>query len=167
MKRSEELIYPMVQAGKFWIDDQGRVWRILRHKSRMRRAEHEATYLQVRSMVECNRVHALAHRLVWLHFNGPIPDGMTINHKDGNKHNNHPSNLELATYSDQIKHARSVLGKAGQAGAKNNNAVLTQETVNQIRTRRANGESLKSIAEDFDVSDRTISKVALGHRWTG
>ena len=30
---------------------------------------------------------------------------------------------------------------------------------------RAGGEPLKSIAEDFGVSDRAISKIALGQRW--
>ena len=35
------------------------------------------------------------HRLVWEEFNGVIPKGLQINHKDGNKSNNHIDNLEL------------------------------------------------------------------------
>lgn len=35
------------------------------------------------------------HRLVYEAFVGPIPEGMTIDHIDGNKVNNHLSNLQL------------------------------------------------------------------------
>ena len=37
------------------------------------------------------------HRLIWEAFNGPIPKGMQINHKDENKLNNCLSNLEMVT----------------------------------------------------------------------
>lgn len=39
----------------------------------------------------------LVHRLVWEAFNGPIPEGIQINHKDENKTNNSLENLELMT----------------------------------------------------------------------
>ena len=44
------------------------------------------------------------HRLVAEHF----VDGRdeTVNHKDGDKHNNHASNLEWMSQSDNNKHAR-------------------------------------------------------------
>lgn len=34
------------------------------------------------------------HRAVWASENGPIPEGMDIHHKDGNRNNNELSNLE-------------------------------------------------------------------------
>ena len=37
------------------------------------------------------------HRLVWEVFNGPIPEGLQINHKDENKSNNSLENLEVVT----------------------------------------------------------------------
>ena len=37
------------------------------------------------------------HRLIWEAFNGPIPKGLQINHKDENKRNNCLSNLEVVT----------------------------------------------------------------------
>jgi len=116
-------------------------------------------------MIDKKRANALAHRLVWRVVHGRIPSGLTINHKDGNPLNNHPDNLELATPSEQAIHARKVLGKCRQDKEWNNNAKLTVRTVAAIRTRRAAGESLKSIAMDFQVSDRTVSKIALGQRW--
>lgn len=47
----------------------------------------------------------LAHILVWIRFNGPIPVGMEINHKDGDKHNNWLTNLELLTSKGNKEHA--------------------------------------------------------------
>ena len=48
------------------------------------------------------------HRLVALGFI-PNPDNKpTVNHKDGNKHNNHVSNLEWATYKEQMQHANRI-----------------------------------------------------------
>jgi hypothetical protein len=52
-----------------------------------------------------------------------------------------------------------------QSGAKNAMAKLTTGAVATIRQRRAAGERLKAIAVDFGVSDRAISKIALGRRW--
>ncbi len=41
------------------------------------------------------------HTLVWRHFNGEIPAGMEIHHKDGDKLNNEIGNLELV---DRLTH---------------------------------------------------------------
>lgn len=123
-KNAEEIVYPLVLAGELTIDPEGRIWR---HSARRadrwtgktkaipcaepRRAEHDTgKYLTVRAMIDGKRTTACAHRLVWRHFNGPIPSGLTVNHKDGRKKINRPSNLELATHSEQMTHAIEVLG---------------------------------------------------------
>lgn len=45
------------------------------------------------------------HQLVCDAFIGKKPAGMTINHKDGNKQNNWLSNLEIVSYSENLRHA--------------------------------------------------------------
>lgn len=49
----------------------------------------------------------LIHRLVCLTFNGPPPDDerILVNHKDGNKFNSRPENLEWVSYSENLDHA--------------------------------------------------------------
>ena len=47
------------------------------------------------------RVHSFIYEI----FNGPIPDGMEINHVDSNKQNNCINNLEVVTHSENMKHA--------------------------------------------------------------
>src|SRR5205085_5266926 len=64
-------------------------------------------YLMVsyRSNKEQKTYNYYVHRLVVEAFIGPIPEGMADNHKDGTKQNNDISNLEIATYSENIQHA--------------------------------------------------------------
>lgn len=50
-------------------------------------------YIRVRR----NNKEYRAHRIIWELFNGPIPEGMLIDHKDGDKFNNRIDNLRLAT----------------------------------------------------------------------
>jgi len=50
------------------------------------------------------------HRVVAGAFLGIPVDGMEVNHKDGNKLNNHVSNLEWVTKSENEQHSREVLG---------------------------------------------------------
>lgn len=49
----------------------------------------------------CNREYL--HRAIWRKSFGEIPDGFEVHHKDEDKLNNKPSNLELLTQSDHGK----------------------------------------------------------------
>ena len=45
----------------------------------------------------------LVHRVVWEAFNGPIPNGMDIDHIDGNPRNNSLKNLQVLSHTDNLK----------------------------------------------------------------
>lgn len=48
---------------------------------------------------------------VWEHFNGPIPRGMQVHHRDQNKLNNEIDNLELLSASEHAtRHQRAKAG---------------------------------------------------------
>lgn len=71
------------------------------------------------------------HTLVALAWIGEMPDGLVINHKDGNKHNNTPGNLEYIT--DYENHQHAARNGLLAIGERNGSAVLTEQLVRQIR----------------------------------
>lgn len=163
-REKEDIVMRAVLADKLIILSDGKIYR-----ANGARAERNPGngYLQVRFMENKVRGYACSHRIVYRRFHGDIPPGLTINHKNGVKNDNRPENLELATYSGQVKHAKLVLGRRYkiQDGESNDMAKLTAGAIREIRRRRAAGESLKSIGKAFGTTDRNISKIALGHRW--
>ena len=48
-----------------------------------------------------------AHRIVWEMHNGPIPDGMVIDHINGDAFDNRLSNLRLATHAQNLQNMRT------------------------------------------------------------
>lgn len=48
------------------------------------------------------RKGARLHRMVWESIHGPVPDGYHVHHKDGNRANNQPDNLELLEGSEHL-----------------------------------------------------------------
>lgn len=58
----------------------------------------------------------MAHRLIWRHLHGEDPGDMEIDHIDGNPSNNTPSNLRLATRSQNA--LNQVIEKESRSGIK-------------------------------------------------
>jgi len=103
------------------------------------------------------------HRLVGRYFLNEI-QGLQINHKDGNKTNNHYTNLEYVTSKENHQHAiRTGLMPIGIAkpGAK-----LTNELVELIKLLMVENIDDMEISEYTGVVTATISKIRHGKRWT-
>lgn len=67
--------------------------------------------------VQINKVLYMAHRIVWIMVNGSIPDGMLIDHIDGNKKNNAIHNLRLSTNgSNQMNMPAKSTSRTGVRG---------------------------------------------------
>lgn len=103
-------VYRAVEDGRLWIDNDGQVWRVL--NDGLRRAECvKGPYLRISLRVASKVRNTYAHRLVWHHFNGPIPAGLQVNHINGVHTDNRPDNLELLNASQQAYHRYYVLGQ--------------------------------------------------------
>lgn len=185
----DEKVYEAVELGIFNIDSEGRIWRLLHqqssrwgHGTRLvkcepRRADktRKQGYGYVTVRADGRQAGAFAHRLVWRHFKGPIPKGLTINHKNGCRYDNRPQNLELATHSEQSRHAVHVLGwksylnmlgKNSQPGERNANAKLTEVAAREIRATPMLRGSGVALAKKYGVATSVISRIRSGVLWS-
>ena len=113
----------------------------------------------------CNgkRTCAKAHTLVLNAFRGPRLEGMECRHLDGNRTNNHLSNLVWGTQAENV--ADRARHGTNPVGERNVSAVLTEENVRKIRTLLQSGMFQREIARRFGVSEGTVSCIALGKTW--
>ena len=103
-----------------------------------------------------------AHRLVALTYLQIKHQKPYVNHKDGNKSNNHYSNLEWVTPSENILHAYRT-GLKSNKGDKHPKSKLSEKLVLNLRERFKN-EKLKysDVAKEYNVRATTISKAVRG-----
>ena len=112
-----------------------------------------------------NRKSLLVHRLVWEAFNGVIPRGMWVNHKNGDKGDNRLENLELVTPSQNLVHAYRELKCNRAKGECVHTALLTGEGIEAIGLLAKSGWSQHKIAKAFGVSQPTISNILNKKTW--
>lgn len=121
-------------------------------------------YQLVKFSKDAKQSTATVHSLVAEAFIGPRPEGMTINHKDGDKKNNRPENLEYLSQAENIWHARRTgLLATGERSPK---AILTWEKVRELRRMRAEtGWSVRRLGPLFGVDHRTVCAVLSNQTW--
>jgi len=102
------------------------------------------------------------HRLVAAAFLGERPKGFTINHKDGNKLNSAPGNLEYVTMQANRRHA--IENGLWGIGERNGRAKLTEDDVRQIRMLFGKMPQHK-IGKMFGVKRRAVRSIGLREAW--
>jgi hypothetical protein len=109
-----------------------------------------------------HRLPVKVHRLVAEAFIPNTENKSQVNHKDGNKTNNHYSNLEWVTPSENISHAykNGLKTKQHLYGR----AKLTIESVNEIRSL-SNKMNRKHFAEKYGVSVASIKLIEQNKTW--
>ena len=103
------------------------------------------------------------HRVVWAHFNGPIPAGQIVMHTCDNRRCINPAHLVAGTHADNMRHMTE---RGRQArGTRQWRATLDDEKVRDIRKRAARGESYDSLATRFNTTPGNIGWVVRRLSW--
>lgn len=161
--------------GRYEVSDEGRVrsvasrWGprprpIVLHPFLSGREDRGKKRLAVRLHGDGRPAFKAVHRLVLEAFRGPCPDGMQGRHLDDDVLNNRLGNLVWGTPLENAADARR--NGIRRVGERNGRATLTADNVRDIRRRLAAGEVQQRLADEFGVSQGTISGIKIGRLWS-
>lgn len=169
--RMSEIWKPVLgYEGLYEVSNLGRV-RSYHESTRRRRAPFH--YLSpgnvrgYRQLILCKdgekRV-GLVHRLVAEAFLGPAPIGTPqINHRDFNKSNNRPENLEWVTQTENNRYSAAVIPRNR---GETNHSKLTETQVREMRRRyAAGGVTQQQLADELGVSNVTCNLIIRRIKW--
>jgi len=162
------------------VSDQGRVRtldRIVAHKRYgtmmlkgkiLHTSQNRKGYLRTNLNTNGKTESHLIHRLVARAFLPPQPTPEhQINHKDGDKTNNKPSNIEWVTAQGNSDHAWDIglCKKETSQGINNGRARLSADQVLEIRDMHKNGLNGMEISEKLSISNGTIYNIINKRTW--
>jgi len=107
----------------------------------------------------------LVHRIIANTFVSNPENKPYVNHIDGDKLNNKASNLEWCTAKENTHHAIEN-GLQKVKGEFQTNSKFTPKDILDIRKMLDEGRTSRSIAEDYDVHESTISLIKIGKHWS-
>lgn len=146
---SNELFYDVYEDGRVYSH----------HSKRFMNPVLTSGYLMLGSRL------GTVHRLVAMCFIGSIPSDMVVNHIDGNKCNNHYSNLEIVTVSENVKHAQRHGLMKPMSGEKNGMSKLSNKCILDVVKSLLNNETNEEIGIKFNLHPRYVSLIRHGKRW--
>jgi len=163
-------IIMMAKRKRIEIKENGEINRLTGCKGiekRSIRLPQKSGYDKIFIRIEGKYVSAMAHRVTWTFFRGRIPEGYTINHKDGNKKNNAIENLEVMTQKEQTYHAMYILKTRNcMKREKNINAKIKMRDARMIRRmRREYSMKYREIQKFYTISGMAISDICNYRTW--
>jgi hypothetical protein len=146
-----------------WVVDHGSGVVYARYGRPIRRLNGDGYLRGLVTLPSGGQRDALLHRVIWEVVRGPIPAALRINHINGVKTDNRPSNLELVTNQQNTIHAYGIgLYDAHGLGENHPRAKLTDEQVRAIFKASQAGVKDRVLAAEYGVSKVTILNIRLG-----
>lgn len=154
--------------GVYLVSNFARVKRIMSRKNPtcdiMNNIYHPSGYVHISLTNNGKGRNFKLHRLVAMAFIPNPENKPQVNHIDGNKLNNLPSNLEWNTSKENINHAWNTGLSKPKNGEKSNFSKLTEKEILEIRELGIT-VSPKEISVIYNVSVSYIRRVINRKRW--
>lgn len=157
--------YPRVKQGLYEISEDGQIWSNYKKGFLIPRADRDG-YLQLALSggSRGKKIYVRIATLVAWEYLKPPPSTMldpTINHKDGNRLNNHYTNLEWME-----RGRNSSIRQNKGVGSANHEAKLNESQVKEICELLINTNiSYKELAEKYHISKSTLSSIKNQKIW--
>jgi len=150
---------------EYFVTPEGRVWNTGSGKE-VTQHNSKKGYPTVNIYLDNKNKLRPVHRLVALKY-VPNPDNKPqVNHMDGNKENNHHSNLEWMTNQENCDHAiRLGLRNTSHKGEVNGSAKLTEKEVLGIRLEYSLGAKIRQISRGFNTSYQNVWYIVKRKAW--
>lgn len=132
MAKRHEIDLGKIEA-HYRIDRDGRIWSFKKNRYLKQFANSCGYSIIYLSLAMKGTVGV--HRLIAAKYVGSCPVGMEVNHKDGDRGNNHWTNLEYVTHSDNMKKSFSENGRVAYWKGKKRGA-LPDETKKKMAERK-------------------------------
>lgn len=151
-----------IRGWPYEVSEHGEV-RNMRTGRVLRARLHKSGYLCVQLWDKRAYWTTGAHQLVAAAFHGERPSAKhEVGHKDGNRTNNHESNLGWVTHLQNMRE-RDVHGTTAR-GKRNGKTKHPDETVALVRQLHAQGMSYARISAHTGLSNSTVESYAAGRR---
>lgn len=158
--------YYATEDGRIWSQwkqghrELGSVWREVKTQTK-----RGARYLEAHIGPAGQQKTVSVHRLVVYAFLGPIPEGMEVNHLDGNPRNNALDNLVVVTPQENEAHAQA--NGLKPRGEGHGRAIYTEAQIRAMKQdAAAGGMTQKQLAEVHGIKLPTVQAILSGRQWT-
>lgn len=157
---------PIEEGSNYLVTEDGKVFSEFTKKFLKNSLSKGTGYYVVNVIKQGKRMPEYIHRLVAIAF---LPNPLNlpeVNHKDGNRLNNHKNNLEWCTGEQNLKH--SIDNKLPKRGQQHYKTSLTEEDVHNICKLLSSGWTAKQIAENsgIDVKRYVVLNIRSKRDWT-
>ncbi|MHB9029927.1 MAG: HNH endonuclease [Candidatus Latescibacterota bacterium] len=171
-EKRELIFLELVREGKYEVFENGDVYKtwcgVCKSACRNKLSKNvkKDGYCRVGFVYQGKKMEAMLHRIVYLVFRGVIPEGLHINHLDGNRQNNALSNLEAVTPRENVRHSIHVTKSRKSFGENHYKAQLkSSDVVKILYYHHYRTYTKDQLAGMFGVSKSTINDICRRKSW--
>lgn len=158
----EEFCEQLKSDGAYIGDD----WHVYGSKGNLLSRQCRNDYYMVRKYYGGREYNFMEHRVIWYFFNGSIPDGLQINHKDFDRTNNNINNLELMTAKENTNYSIKAGRGKPQRAEKSGKAIYSNKDAQAMRWLKNHGWGYREITKLFGgKSEYCIGRIIRGVRY--
>lgn len=163
----QKLFIEAVKTGKLSVTSEGEVFNNITSRTIGYKANNGYKAVGIKNNGKSHII--LVHRLVYLVHKGELKADEEVNHIDGNKENNHVSNLEAVSTAQNIRHAyRTGLhdesiasAKKRYQGHKGNASKLSKKEALELRELFTSGKAKATeLSEKYNIHRSNVYRIA-------